>query len=219
MSGAVSGLRRALGAAWRRARRRGADPDAEIQLVPAKMPEFRPPDLAPLAGTRSGMAGHILFLVNLTVQIRARHVVEIGLGGANSACAFLIGLAETGGVLTSIDVERRPEAAARIAALGGQRRWRFIQGTSDEAVREVSRLEPIDILMIDGLHSYNQCRRDYLNYAPLVRPGGYVLFHDSSAIEGVRKFTEELRERGLEGVNLDYCNGLFVLHKRDSTVW
>lgn len=37
---------------------------------------------------------------------------------------------------------------------------------------------PIDVLFIDGDHSYEGVKQDYEMYAPLVRPGGVVAFHD-----------------------------------------
>lgn len=195
------------------------DSDLEIQAVEAVIEPLEVPDLGPLCSGASGMAGHLLFLFNLTRELRAQHVVEIGLGGANSALAFLLALRETGGTLTSIDIEERPEARARIEAAGLAQRWRFVRGSSDAAVEPVRRMSAIDVLLIDGLHTYDQCRRDYFRYAPGVREGGYVLFHDSSAIRGVMDFTRELRERGIGGVNLDYCNGLFVFRRNADAIW
>ena len=36
----------------------------------------------------------------------------------------------------------------------------------------------IDLLFIDGDHTLEACRSDFEGYAPHVKPGGYVLFHD-----------------------------------------
>ena len=197
-----------------------ADPrdEREVHCRPAEILPFDPPDLAPLVG-RTAMAGHIPFLFGLTRGIAARHVVEIGLGGANSALCFLLALRETGGRLTSIDVAPCEQAAARIRDAGLDDRWNFIRLPSEMAVGQVASAEPIDVLMIDGKHSYGQCRRDYFRFAPLVRRGGYVLFHDSSTIEGVVRFTGELLDRGLGGVNHDWCNGLFVFRRADERIW
>jgi hypothetical protein len=197
------------------------DREREVQLYEASVRPLRlPPDLGVLEAVSSGMAGHRLFLFNLTREIGARHVVEIGFGGANSAVAFLLALRDTGGVLTSIDMQDpAPEVRARVSELGKNGAWRFVHESSDAAVAMVRELPAIDILLIDGCHSYNQTRRDYEHYAPLVRIGGYVLFHDSSTIKGVIDFTGELRDRGFGGVNLDYCNGLFVLQRRQERIW
>jgi predicted O-methyltransferase YrrM len=37
----------------------------------------------------------------------------------------------------------------------------------------------IELLFVDGDHSYEGARADFLRWAPLVRPGGHLLFHDA----------------------------------------
>lgn len=59
----------------------------------------------------------------------------------------------------------------------------LVRGDSHDAssVDRVRRLlagRPIDLLFIDGDHSYEGVRQDFEMYAPLVRPGGAVVFHD-----------------------------------------
>lgn len=39
---------------------------------------------------------------------------------------------------------------------------------------------PFDILFIDGPHCTRNCMLDFLNFAPKVRIGGLIMFHDSS---------------------------------------
>ncbi|WP_239404649.1 class I SAM-dependent methyltransferase [Frankia sp. Cj3] len=58
--------------------------------------------------------------------------------------------------------------------------------------------EPIDLLFIDGDHTYEGVRQDYEMYSPLVRPGGVIAFHDVGphpAIPsvGVGRFWSEIR--------------------------
>ena len=38
---------------------------------------------------------------------------------------------------------------------------------------------PFDLLLIDAGHSYQDVGRDHYHYAPYVRPGGIVAFHDA----------------------------------------
>jgi|SRR5579875_3200941 len=49
------------------------------------------------------------------------------------------------------------------------------QGTSEQFVGTIG---PLDLLFIDGDHSLDACTFDYTAYAPLLRPGGLLLFHD-----------------------------------------
>ncbi len=57
---------------------------------------------------------------------------------------------------------------------------------------------PFDLIFIDGDHSYEGVAADFLNYAPLIRPGGLVVLHDVCEHEAgseVSLFWTELRER------------------------
>lgn len=51
----------------------------------------------------------------------------------------------------------------------------------EETKRKLTTLlddRPIDFLFIDGDHRYEGVKKDYELYAPLVRPGGLIVFHD-----------------------------------------
>lgn len=50
-------------------------------------------------------------------------------------------------------------------------------GTLDK-VRRIFDPAPVDLLFIDGDHTYEGVKRDWEMYSPLVRPGGLVAFHD-----------------------------------------
>lgn len=47
-----------------------------------------------------------------------------------------------------------------------------------ETVRSLLAGRPLDLLFIDGDHTYDGVRQDYEMYAPLTRPGGTIAFHD-----------------------------------------
>lgn len=50
----------------------------------------------------------------------------------------------------------------------------------------------VDMLFIDGDHTYEGVKADYENYSPLVRSGGMIVFHDIYLIEEVKRFWKEL---------------------------
>jgi predicted O-methyltransferase YrrM len=57
----------------------------------------------------------------------------------------------------------------------------------------------LDVLFIDGDHSYEGARRDFEDYGRLVRPGGIIAFHDiadhpAGAGGDVPRLWRELRE-------------------------
>lgn len=58
----------------------------------------------------------------------------------------------------------------------------------------------VDFALIDGDHRYEGVRRDFELYGGLVRPGGWIAFHDivpgdEEMVGGVPRFWQELKER------------------------
>jgi predicted O-methyltransferase YrrM len=52
---------------------------------------------------------------------------------------------------------------------------------------ELARTAPaVDLLFLDGDHSYEACLRDWQLYSQLLRPGSLVAFHDIAWAEGVQ---------------------------------
>lgn len=53
--------------------------------------------------------------------------------------------------------------------------------------------DPIDLLFLDGDHSYAAVRQDFADWAPKVRPGGYLVMHDvrHPVHDGPRRVVEE----------------------------
>lgn len=53
---------------------------------------------------------------------------------------------------------------------------KHIRKTSDEAIKELTK--KVDLVYIDGLHTYEQVKKDIINYLPLIKEGGYISGHD-----------------------------------------
>ncbi len=68
--------------------------------------------------------------------------------------------------------------------------WEFIHKASNEAVKNWTR--PIDVLFIDGDHTYEGVKDDWDNFSPFVKKGGRVYFHDcdNTSPDVVRLFNE-----------------------------
>jgi hypothetical protein len=76
--------------------------------------------------------------------------------------------------------------------------------------------DSIELLHIDGLHTYEAVKEDFSTWYPKVKPGGIVLFHDVMAkIKdfGAWKFFEELEEEHDEIFKFNHGFGLGVLRK------
>ena len=74
----------------------------------------------------------------------------------------------------------------------------------------------VDLLHIDGLHTYEAVREDFQSWYPKVKPGGIVLFHDVMArIKdfGAWKYFQELEEEYADTFKFNHGYGLGVLRK------
>ncbi len=76
--------------------------------------------------------------------------------------------------------------------------------------------ESIDLLHIDGLHTYEAVNEDFNNWLPKVKPGGIILLHDIrarlSTSFGVWRFWEECSQK-FESYAFNQAYGLGVLRK------
>jgi predicted O-methyltransferase YrrM len=131
-------------------------------------------------------------------------VVEVGTARGGTLWAFCQ-VASPAAVLASIDLPRYlPATDAELEALkrADQRLLLLRADSHDEGTRtELVRLlagRPVDVLFIDGDHSYQGVKRDFELYTPLVGPGGLVAFHDvlahsTVAISEVDRFWGEIK--------------------------
>jgi predicted O-methyltransferase YrrM len=85
----------------------------------------------------------------------------------------------------------------------------FIKGYFDDVVKTWEK--PIDILHIDGLHTYEASKNDFEKWSPLLKENGVILMHDTMVERfGVKDFFEEI---DLPKTNFKHCNGLGVISK------
>jgi len=143
-----------------------------------------------LADERSGSLGFGYLYYSLARLYQPQTVVCIGAYRGFAPVAFALALAENGaGNCYFVDpgiVDRHWHNPAQIAqlnhrfGLGG--RLRHLHRSSQQVIAEACLPEPIDLLYIDGDHSYAGVKFDFEQFGALVRPGGLILLHDSTAV-------------------------------------
>jgi predicted O-methyltransferase YrrM len=95
---------------------------------------------------------------------------------------------------------------------------KLIRGYFDE---QVSKFEnnSIDILHIDGLHTYEAVKNDYINWLPKMKENGIILFHDIVVERenfGVKQLWDEISESSKFKVSFHHSYGLGVLFLGDN---
>lgn len=126
-------------------------------------------------------------LFELVTQGRYQRVVEVGTDVGDSTRIFSTALQATAGQLITIDA---------VAPKGNwHEQWavknvKFI--TSD--VKLLQWKEPIDLLFLDGDHTYEAVQWELANLAIHVREGGKVLLHDIYHSEFGEPITKAIRE-------------------------
>ena len=114
----------------------------------------------------------------LTESISAKRVVEIGTSNGYSGIWFCLALRQTGGKLTTheIDAGRAAAARANFQRAGVDHLVTVVEGDAHETVKKLK--EPIDLLFLDA------DPKGYLDYLDkighLVRPGGLIVTHNVS---------------------------------------
>ncbi len=142
-----------------------------------------------------------------------RRIVEIGSYRGKSCVLLALGSADVGGHVIAIDPHRNLGSHDRIAYgpddheafLDATRRYGVADRLTKQTMtsregREVYDGEPIDLLWIDGDHSYEGVKYDLSAWKGLVRAGGIVAVHDYSHHETVRRaWNEEITPDGRFG--------------------
>lgn len=125
----------------------------------------------------------ILRLLEGASRLQPRSVAEIGTG--SGGVTYLLSKAAQGNAtIVTLDINM-PLWRKRLVEAYAQRKQTIIAIKADShrqdtvrRVRESLHGNRLDLLFIDGDHSYDGVKRDFLNYSPLVRKGAWIVFHD-----------------------------------------
>jgi|tagenome__1003787_1003787.scaffolds.fasta_scaffold20836210_2 predicted O-methyltransferase YrrM len=154
----------------------------------------------------------LLPFLDRVAALAPRAICEIGTS-AGGTLYLLTRVAADDALVVSVDLDTPPHLAAarRHLARAGQKIISLAGDSHSEEmrdrVREALAGRELDVLFIDGDHSYDGVARDWELYSPLVREGGVIGLHDihedyatsrgeqTAAISGeVPRFWRVLRE-------------------------
>jgi len=171
---------------------------------------------------------HLPFAYDLIAVLRPKLTVELGVYNGLSFFTFCQALVEhdVDGVAYGIDcwegdvhTDTYDDSIYNDVATHARDQYRGIAYLMrmyfNEALKHFES-DSIDLLHIDGLHTYEAVNEDFVNWYPKVKPGGIILFHDVMARMkdfGVWRFFDELMNTEKDIFRFDHGFGLGVLRK------
>jgi GT2 family glycosyltransferase len=182
-------------------------------------------------------AGHKLFAYDLIINLKPKKVVELGTYYGTSLWSFAQA-AKDGNLdieFNSIDTwqgekhsgfygEEVFETVKKIKKeFYSEQKIKLLRKTFDEALSEFEE-DSIDLLHIDGLHTYEAVKHDFEAWLPKLKKDGVIIFHDIKVGEsdfGVYNLWNELTKQYLT-IEFHHSFGLGVLflsEKDKESVW
>ena len=131
----------------------------------------------------------LVSLCRLVAETKPRVVVEIGTASGGTLFCWNA-LADPEAAIISLDLPNgihgggypRWKRALYQTFAGPRQKLHLLRGDSHSPamLQRLQALLPgrVDFLFIDGDHTYAGVKQDYETYAPLVKPGGLIVFHD-----------------------------------------
>ena len=170
---------------------------------------FRPRRYRP--GNIGNWSGHLPFARDLIVAVRPSLLVELGTHWGESYFGFCQAIAENNIPCVAYAVDTwtgeeqsgfYDETVYNDVVSYNEANYKdfsyLIKSLFDNALPQFAD-ESIDILHIDGLHTFEAVSHDFYSWLPKVKPGGIVLLHDIAARHadfGVWKLWDELKTKG-----------------------
>jgi len=176
----------------------------------------------------TGWIGHVFFAYDLVRNTKPQKIVELGTHFGHSFFAFCQAVKDKGleTELTAVDTWRGDEHSGFYGepVYNGVKKIRddfyknlniqLLRKTFDEAVSDFGD-NSIDILHIDGLHTYEAVKHDFEAWLGKVKKDGIILLHDTAVTKddfGVYKLWNEIKKRH-KTLEFQHSHGLGVLFR------
>lgn len=177
--------------------------------------------------------GHIFFAYDLVFNLNPNHIVELGTYKGTSFFSFCQSIKDHS-LKTRIDAIDSWEGDKHAGFYGdkifnevSEISEKFYSNVDYHLVRKLFRDAlphyrdgSLDLLHIDGLHTYEAVKEDFENWLPKVKDDGVILFHDIAAKKkdfGVWKLWDELRAnyKNYYFIEFDHSSGLGLMSKNE----
>lgn len=180
-----------------------------------------------LFATITAWRGHERFALWLTKQMDAKEVLDLGIDFGFSTFVFAFALRNGKGHVTGIDTFMGDDHAG----IRNNFKWvtdsnTYYTGAYNTNVDVIvddfmtqNKIWPkdhkMDIIHIDGLHTYEAVKQDYNAWLPFLKENGVILMHDTISMPGVRQAFDE---SSLHKVTFTHSMGLGVLSRSKTII-
>lgn len=167
--------------------------------------------------------GHQGYAIELVKKLKPEVIVELGVHKGDSLFSLCQGAVQYGGHVYGVDTWQGDKHAGYYDEEVFEQVRKYARETYpgtvtlmkmcfDHALEEFDD-GSVDMLHIDGLHTYEAVRTDWNSWLPKMKQNGVVMFHDIVVTHsdfGVRFLWEEIK-RDYATIEFHHCNGLGVV--------
>lgn len=127
---------------------------------------------------------HYHILYDIANMIKKEKITYLEIGAYAGASAILMLHNEKVEKVFSIDIGKPVEkntVLKNVSDFFKDDRYNYILGNSqkDKTINSIlTKIKEVDILFIDGDHTFQGVIKDFKNYSPIVSKGGYIIFDD-----------------------------------------
>lgn len=183
----------------------------------------------------SSWSGHKNFAFDLIANVKPRSIIELGTYKGTSFFSFCQAVKELNiaSSLYAIDTWQgdphsgfyKEQIYEKFIIIKekfySELEINIIRERFDEAVHHFKD-SSIELLHIDGFHTYDAVKHDFNTWLPKLSPDAIVIFHDTAEKKddfGVYKFWEELCERYQNYFSFSHSHGLGIIFLGNSDVY
>ena len=176
----------------------------------------------------SAWMGHLEFAMWIVNRFRPNIIVELGVDWAHSTFAFgSEGIGKVYGIdcfegdihaghRNTLDKVKNVYQELLNTKLIPRDNIQFIKGYFDDVAKNWDDSKKIDILHIDGLHTYEAVKNDFENWFPKTSEDAVILFHDIYAFSNtVGKFFNELE---YPKTSVSHSAGLGIVSRKQTII-
>jgi predicted O-methyltransferase YrrM len=181
----------------------------------------------------SDSSQHTLTLFALTIALKAKNILELGVRNGGTTQPFLNALHITKGMLTSVDIQEDVKLRANFDK---HKNWSYIISDAIKFLQSVNKDVFYDIVFIDDWHDGKHLYSEICLIEKHITPSSLILIHDCMCYNTQPKYHYYLDNEGefgnggpygaisrLDKNIWEYCtipvnNGLTILRKLDKVV-